>query len=329
MITIYDKLLSSLFDSTDSFILTIVLIVIVNSVTTKIIEVYFKRKTKFVSDFNDYIESKEAKLKNTGSNKIDFRNSLYELHEKYNYSPFYKLIDILPFLIQIPFLLSVYFSILKFESFQNLSFLFIGDLSSPDGILNGYNLLPCIMFLVNIIIVKLENKSILLKDLLFPFLFLILLYEMPSALIIYWTFSLIFNYSLPDIVSKKKIYSFYTVILIPYLLIKLDSIYDILNVLFFLSLIFLFENLIKNRINKLKYILIPIFLTGFYSWFVHDLTVLSLRNLNLVFNDQPLYNLWRYHYSLFLILVLSFLTSLFSFKSIKTVFIIWIIEKFH
>ena len=171
MITIYDKLLSSLFDSTDSFILTIVLIVIVNSVTTKIIEVYFKRKTKFVSDFNDYIESKEAKLKNTGSNKIDFRNSLYELHEKYNYSPFYKLIDILPFLIQIPFLLSVYFSILKFESFQNLSFLFIGDLSSPDGILNGYNLLPCIMFLVNIIIVKLENKSILLKDLLFPFLF--------------------------------------------------------------------------------------------------------------------------------------------------------------
>ena len=46
MITIYDKLLSSLFDSTDSFILTIVLIVIVNSVTTKIIEVYFKRKTK-------------------------------------------------------------------------------------------------------------------------------------------------------------------------------------------------------------------------------------------------------------------------------------------
>ena len=206
MITVYDNLLSSLFNHTDSFILTIFLIVLTNSLITKTIEIYFKSRTKFIRDFNDYIESKEVELKNTGSNKIDFRNSLYETHEKYNYSPFYRLVDILPFLIQIPFLLSVYFSILKFESFQNLSFLFIGDLSSPDGILNGYNLLPFIMFLVNIIIVKLQKKSVLLKDLLFPFFFLILLYEMPSALIIYWTFSLIFNYSLPDIVFKKKIY---------------------------------------------------------------------------------------------------------------------------
>mgnify|MGYP006078041181 CR=1 FL=1 len=325
MITVYDNLLSSLFNHTDSFILTIFLIVLTNSLITKTIEIYFKSRTKFIRDFNDYIESKEVELKNTGSNKIDFRNSLYEIHEKYNYSPFYRLVDILPFLIQIPFLLSVYFSILKFESFQNLSFLFIGDLSSPDGILNGYNLLPCIMFLVNLIIVKLENKSVLLKDLLFPFLYLILLYEMPSALIIYWTFSLIFNYSLPAIVFKKKIYSFYTVILTPYFLIKIESIYDILNILFFLSLIFLFENLIKNRIKKLKYILIPIIFGSFYVWFFQDLSILTLKELNLVFNDQPVANLWRIHYSLFLILVLSFLVSIFSIKSIKTVFIIWII----
>ena len=223
MITIYDKLLSSLFNLTDSFILTILLIVIFNSLITKIIEVYSKGKTKFIRDFNDYIQSKELGLKNRDSNNFDFRKSLYEVHEKYNYSPFYKLIDILPFLIQIPFLLSVYFSILKFESFQNLSFLFINDLSSPDGILNGFNILPCLMFVVNLIIVKLENKSILLKDLLFPFVFLILLYEMPSALIIYWTLSLILNYTLPDIVFKKKIYSFYTLIITPYFLIKIES----------------------------------------------------------------------------------------------------------
>ena len=159
------------------------------------------------------------------------------MHEKYNYYPFYKLIDILPFLIQIPFLLSVYFSILKFEPFQNLSFLFINDLGSPDGILNGFNLLPFIMFLINLLIIKLGNKSILLKDLLFPILFLILLYGMPSALIIYWTLSLILNYLLPDIVFKKKIYSFYTIIIIPYFLLKIESVYDILNILFFISLI--------------------------------------------------------------------------------------------
>ena len=62
MITIYDKLLSSFFNLTDSFILTIVLIVLVNSLITKIIELYFKGKTKFIRDFNDYIQSKEFEL---------------------------------------------------------------------------------------------------------------------------------------------------------------------------------------------------------------------------------------------------------------------------
>lgn len=325
MITIYDKLLSSLFNLTDSFVLTILVIVLLNSLVTKIIELYSKGKTKFIRDFNDYIQSKELELNNRGSNKFDFRKSLYEVHEKYNYSPFYKLIDILPFLIQIPFLLSVYFSILKFESFQNLSFLFIDDLSSPDGILNGYNLLPCIMFIVNLIIVKLENKSILLKDLLFPFVFLILLYQMPSALIIYWTISLMLNYTLPDIVFKKKIYSFYTIILTPYFLIKIESVYDILNILFFISLVFLFDNLIKDRIKKLKHVLIPIIFSVFYVWYFQDLSILTLKELNLEFNDQPLANLWRIHYSFFSILVLSFIISLFSNKSIKTVCLVWII----
>ena len=95
MITIYDNLLSSLFNHTGSFILTIFLIVLTNSLITKTIEIYFKSRTKFIRDFNDFIESKEVELKNTGPNKIDFRNSLYEIHEKYNYSPFYKLVDIL------------------------------------------------------------------------------------------------------------------------------------------------------------------------------------------------------------------------------------------
>jgi hypothetical protein len=325
MITIYDKLLSSLLGFTDSFILTIFIIVILNSLITKIIEVYAKGKTKFIREFNDFIQSKEFELKKKGSNKFNFRKSLYEIHEKYNYSPFYKLIDILPFLIQIPFLLSVYFSILKFEPFQNLSFLFVDDLSSPDGLLNGYNLLPFIMLLVNLIIVKLENKSILLKDLLFPFLFLFLLYEMPSALIIYWTLSLILNYTLPDMVFKKKIYSFYTIILAPYFLIKIESVYDIFNVLFFISLAFLFDNLMKNRVKELKHILIPIIFSGFYVWYFQDLSILTLKELNLVFNDQPVANLWRIHYSFFSILVLSFLISLFSNKSIKTVFMIWVI----
>ena len=325
MITIYDKLLSSLFNLTDSFILTILLVVIFNSLITKIIEVYSKGKTKFIRDFNDYIQSKELELNNRDSNNFDFRKSLYEVHEKYNYSPFYKLIDILPFLIQIPFLLSVYFSILKFESFQNLSFLFINDLSSPDGILNGFNILPCLMFVVNLIIVKLENKSILLKDLLFPFVFLILLYEMPSALIIYWTLSLILNYTLPDIVFKKKIYSFYTLIIMPYFLIKIESVYDIFNIIFFISLVFLFDNLIKSRIKKLKHLLIPVIFSGFYVWYFQDLAILTLKELNLVLNDQPVANLWRIHYSFFSILLLSFIISLFSNKSIKTVCFIWII----
>ena len=325
MITVYDKLLSSLFNFTDNFLLTILFIALINSLITKIIEVFFKDKTKFISDFNKYIKSKEFELKNKISDKVDFRKSLYEIHEKYNYSPFYSLIEIVPFLIQIPFLLSVYFSILKFEKFQDLRFLFISDLSSPDGFFNGFNLLPFAMLIINLIILKIEKNKISLKDLLFPFLFLILLYEMPSALIIYWTFSLILTFTLPNIVFNKKIYSFYTIILAPYFLIKLESINNFLNILFFFSLIFLFDNLVKNKIKKLKHIMIPIIFSGFYVWFFQDLSILILSELNIEFNNQPVANLWRIHYSFFLIIFLSFLISLFSNKSIKTVFTIWIL----
>jgi hypothetical protein len=102
-------------------------------------------------------------------------------------------------------------------------------------------------------------------------------------------------------------------------------VYDILNIIFFISLVFLFDNLIKSRIKKLKHLLIPVIFSGFYVWYFQDLAILTLQELNLVFNDQPVANLWRIHYSFFSILLLSFIISLFSNKSIKTVCFIWII----
>ncbi len=325
MIFIYEKILSSLFEIFEVFILIIFVLAFLNTLIVKIIEFFIIKKTKFIQDFNYFMESKEIDLKNKNLSKEDYRKSLYQIHEKFNYSPFYKLIEIIPFLVQLPFLISVYYSILNFEKLKGLDFLFIQDLSSPDHIFYGINLLPIIMFLINIIILRFEKNKINLKDLFFPFLFLILLYDMPSALIIYWTLSLLLTSIFPKIRFKKRIYSFYVLILTPFFLLKLNSINNIFFVLFFLFLALLFDNILGKNFKKLKLILIPLIFSVFYIIYFHDILILIFNEFDVEFINQPLPSLWRVHYSLISILILSLLISLLPNKTIKLFISFWIV----
>ena len=127
-----------------------------------------------------------------GEEKFDLTNEIYK---KNYYNPFYEIILILPYLIQIPFFLIIYycFKSINSEIFYNKDYYFISDLSNPDNLIYLFsfnlNLLPILMTVINLIALtqfdkKYRNGNL---DYLLPLFFFILLYNQPSALVLYWT----------------------------------------------------------------------------------------------------------------------------------------------
>lgn len=127
----------------------------------------------------------------SGQTRFFYLKTLYKIHGISRWSDFYSTLKLL---VQIPFFLAAYYFLLNLETLKGISFLGINDLSMEDQLISfgkvPLNLLPVLMFLINIIssyIFAKENKSERLILLSTGFLFLILLYKMPSALVLYWT----------------------------------------------------------------------------------------------------------------------------------------------
>ena len=178
--------------------------------------------------------------------KIDKIKSVFKGDEQYmvlsafyrqnNYHPIYALRSSFGLFIQIPFFIAAYSYLSHLELLQDKSFLIIRNLGSPDALLsiNGLtiNLLPVVMTLINCIAGAIYTKGFSLKDKIqlygISVIFLVLLYNSPSALVLYWTmnnfFSLIKNIYY-KINFKNK----------PYLLAGLFSFVFILFSLFFIT----------------------------------------------------------------------------------------------
>jgi len=123
-----------------------------------------------------------------------------EIYRKNKYSPFYSLSGLLGLLIQIPFFLAAYFLLLEYTPLQGVSFGPIKDLSQPDGLLSygglSINVLPIVMTIINLfagyLFAKNMDKSEQIQLIIIAFIFLILLYNLPAVLVLYWTFNNVF-----------------------------------------------------------------------------------------------------------------------------------------
>lgn len=108
---------------------------------------------------------------------------------------------LLPLLIEVPFFIAAYNMLSKLELIKGLSFGFIKDLGAPDAslIVGGIavNILPVLMTAINIVsgIIYTKGFSLSSKIQLYGTagLFLILLYDSPSGLVIYWTVNNLFT----------------------------------------------------------------------------------------------------------------------------------------
>jgi len=118
-----------------------------------------------------------------------------------HYHPIYALRSSFGLLIQVPFFIAAYSYLSNLEVIKNISFLFIKDLGAPDALfsIGGFtiNLLPVVMTLINCLAGAIYVKGLPVRDKIqlygMAVIFLILLYNSPSALVLYWTMNNVFS----------------------------------------------------------------------------------------------------------------------------------------
>lgn len=142
------------------------------------------------AEMKPYIEKIKRNFK--GDERFFMMKTLYRQH---NYNPVMALRNSISLLLQIPFFIAAYhfFSTQTWLSGQACAFL--SDLSKPDMILGigGFklNVLPILMTIINIISCEIYLKADSVKARIQPYclalFFLIVLYDSPSILVLYWT----------------------------------------------------------------------------------------------------------------------------------------------
>lgn len=145
--------------------------------------------------------------------KGDERLMITSTYYKQNkYHPIYALRGSIGLLLQIPFFIAAYIFISNLKDINGASFIFIHDLSKPDALLWGLNLLPIVMTLLNFASALLYTKGFEFKEKIqlyaIALLFLLLLYNSPSALVLYWTCNNLISLIKNILVKIKKPFVF-------------------------------------------------------------------------------------------------------------------------
>ena len=169
----------------------------------------------------DSLQEKERKIAKALEPRIKRIKKAFKGNEQFmmlstyyrqnNYHPLYALRSSLSILIEIPFFIAAYHYLSNCEALSNSSFWIFNDLGAPDGLFRigkfSINVLPVIMTAINFIssLVYLKNCPVREKVQLYAIaaVFLILLYNSPSGLVIYWILNNLFSLA-KNIVMKMK-----------------------------------------------------------------------------------------------------------------------------
>ena len=185
---------------------------------------------------------------------------LSEFYRQNHYHPIYSLRTSFGILIQIPFFIAAYSYLSNLESLKGVSFLFIRDLSSPDAIIKlsdiSINILPIVMTIINIVSGVLYTRGFPLKEKFQLFgmagIFLLLLYNSPAGLLIYWTMNNILS------LVKNIFYKLKNPLKVLYICICILASIFILYLLFFNTGVFRKRLLLSSIISVIFFI--PLFI---------------------------------------------------------------------
>jgi len=126
---------------------------------------------------------------------------LQTYYRQNKYKPFYALKGTMPLLLEVPFFIAAYRFLSNLEELKGLPFGPIGNLGMPDELLTvaGFTIhvLPIAMTLINFVSSAIYTKGLPAKDKVqlygMALIFLVLLYESPSGLVLYWTLNNLFS----------------------------------------------------------------------------------------------------------------------------------------
>lgn len=136
---------------------------------------------------------------------------LQALYKEHNYKPIYAVRSSIALVLEVPFFIAAYNFLSKLPDLQGAKYLCFNDLSKPDGLLViggvAINVLPILMTLINVVSSEIYTKGLKFKDKIMlhgmALIFLVLLYDSPSGLVLYWTLNNIFSL-LKNVVNGTK-----------------------------------------------------------------------------------------------------------------------------
>ncbi|QJC37107.1 membrane protein insertase YidC [Enterobacteriaceae endosymbiont of Donacia vulgaris] len=177
------KLLNLLFNLIGNWGFSIIIITLIIRVLT-----YPLSKQQYIAIAKmNFLQPKIKKIKKTfGHNKEKFTKEIISLYKKENLNP---LSGFIPFIIQMPIFLSLYYTLTNSIELRHASFIFwIKDLSSQDP----YYILPIIMSITMLIIQKISqsnfNKDSIQEKFTYiiPIIFSLFFLWLPSGLVLYY-----------------------------------------------------------------------------------------------------------------------------------------------
>ena len=122
-------------------------------------------------------------------------------YRQMHYTPLQSLRGTFSLLLQVPFFIAAYRFLSGLSLLSGASYFGISDLARPDRLLMpggmALNLLPLLMTLLNVVSTLIYTKGAPLKEKLQAYglaaLFLVLLYDSPAGLVLYWTCNQVFS----------------------------------------------------------------------------------------------------------------------------------------
>jgi len=208
---------------------------------------------------------------------------LSTFYRQNHYHPLYSLRSSIGLIVQIPFFIAAYSFLSNLEALRGVSFLSIKDISVPDSIFHigniSVNVFPILMTLINCTAGAVYTHSLSVRDKIQVYgiaaLFLILLYNSPAALVLYWTLNNIFS------LVKHIFYKIKNPLKVLYIILCVIFSIFIYYLLFVMKLHMFKKRLFVLFVISLFYFL-PLFLKGFNYLYKHFLIKLFQNRKNVI-----------------------------------------------
>ncbi|MFK7863750.1 MAG: YidC/Oxa1 family membrane protein insertase [Pseudohongiellaceae bacterium] len=193
---------------TNSYFFGIVLLAILVRLATRPLETLTVKAVSNQAEIETVLKPQLAQIKHQLAGAARHEATI-RLYKRYSYHPVFAVRSLLGVLVQLPFFIAAFYMLSGFERLADASIPLFGNLASPDSVLpGGLHLAPLLMTLINVLALYTRSRSSRrekIQGLVLAALFLVLLYESPLGLVLYWTtnncVSLVTNF-FPNLLSK-------------------------------------------------------------------------------------------------------------------------------